>query len=566
MKTKSLILLILFIPVYYSLQAQLPSLQRTGNVTRMIADGKPFLMIGGEFHNSTSSSIAHMENTGIWATIKKGNYNTIIASASWELVEPAEGKFNFEQIDYLIRKAQENDLKIVLIWFASWKNGISSYAPGWVKRDQKKFPLVELPDGTKLNVLSPVGNDNAMKADAAAFSALMRHIKDTDTSHAIIMMQVENEVGVISSPRDFSPVARKAWSSDVPKELIDYLTANKGKLFPELEKVWSANGYLTKGSWEEVFGKSHTNTENWQEYPYYTEEIFMAWNYAKYIGYVAAEGKKELNIPMYCNAWLKSSSSKYPGKYPSGGPLPAVADIWRAAGPAIDFLAPDIYIDEYDWVLKQYSLNGNPIFIPECTFDIAKELYAIGEFDAMGFGPFGLDLKSRMISFHNPDSAAVLNLYKGNGILRGMDQLILNNYGSEKMRGLFVDEETSQQSVVMGDYVIKASLMRNQPQQSGDKPGTGSGSRKTGAALIIRTGDEEFYITGKDVMISFDLKDKNSGLHAVTESVDEGTFVKGNWVPGRRLNGDEGYVVRFGEVNIQRVVLLKSQYDSRILY
>lgn len=566
MKTKSLILMILFFPVCYLLQAQLPYLERTGNVTRLMADGKPILMIAGEFHNSTSSSIAHMENIGIWSTIKKGNYNTIIASASWELVEPAEGKFNFEQIDYLISKAHENDLKIVLIWFASWKNGISSYAPGWVKRDQKKFPLVQLSDGTKLNVLSPVGNDNAMKADAAAFSALMRHIKDTDTSHTIIMVQVENEVGVISSPRDFSPAARKAWGGDIPKELADYLVAHRGSLFPELEKVWSANGYLTKGSWEEVFGLSHANTENWQEYPYYTEEIFMAWHYAKYIGYIASEGKKVLNLPMYCNAWLKSSSSKYPGKYPSGGPLPAVADIWRAAGPAIDFLAPDIYIDEYDWVLKQFSLNGNPIFIPECTFDIAKELYAIGEFDALGFGPFGLDLKSRMISFHNPDSAAVLNLYKGNGILRSMDQLILKNYGSEKMRGLFVDEKISQQSVALGDYVIKASLMRSQPQQSADQSGTGNRPGKTGGALIIRTGEEEFYIVGKDVMISFDLKEKNSGLHAVTEYVDEGTFVDGNWVAGRRLNGDEGYVVRFGEVNAQRVVLFKSQYDSRILY
>mgnify|MGYP001335301409 FL=1 len=123
---------------------------------------------------------------------------------------------------------------------------------------------MQLSDGTKLNVLSPVGNDNAMKADAAAFSALMRHIKDTDSSHTIIMMQVENEVGVISSPRDFSPAARKAWKSDVPKELIDYLTVHKGKLFPELEKVWSSNGYKTKGSWEEVFGLSHTITENWQ--------------------------------------------------------------------------------------------------------------------------------------------------------------------------------------------------------------------------------------------------------------------------------------------------------------
>jgi hypothetical protein len=567
MKAKKISFQILFIISFVSVSAQLPYLQKEGQVTKMMVNGKPFLIIGGEFHNSTSSSIGHMDKTGIWGTIAKGNYNTIIASASWELVEPAEGKFNFDEIDYLINNARENDVKIVLIWFASWKNGISSYIPGWVKRDQGKYPLVQTSDGAHLNVLSPVSNENAMKADAKAFSALMRHIRVTDKDNTVIMMQVENEVGVISSARDFSPAAEKAWKSNVPKDLMDYLKAHKGSLFPELEKIWAANGNKTKGNWEEVFGVSRTNTDNWQEYAFYTEEIFMAYHYAKYIGYVTDEGKKELNLPMYCNAWLKSPTSKYPGKFPSGGPLPEVLDVWRAAGPAIDFLAPDIYTDEYDWVLKQFSSRGNPIFIPESTFDISKELYAIGEFDALGFSPFGLDIESRMINFYNPDSAGLKNLYKGNGILSEMDQLILSNYGSGKMRGMFVDEAATRQSVEIGDFIISATLMQSALQQTAD-PSSGSvrKSRKTGGVLIIQEGDEEFYIAAKDVMISFDLKDKSSKLHAVTESVDEGTFINGEWIRGRRLNGDEGYVVRFGEVNALKVVLFKSEYDNRILY
>jgi hypothetical protein len=567
MKAKKISFQILFIISFVSVSAQLPYLQKEGQVTKMMVNGKPFLIIGGEFHNSTSSSIGHMDKAGIWGTIAKGNYNTIIASASWELVEAAEGKFNFDEIDYLINNARENDVKIVLIWFASWKNGISSYIPGWIKRDQGKYPLVQTSDGTCLNVLSPVSNENAMKADAKAFSALMRHIRETDKENTVIMIQVENEVGVISSARDFSPAAEKAWKSNVPKDLMDYLKAHKGLLFPELEKIWAANGNKTKGNWEEVFGVSHTNTDNWQEYAFYTEEIFMAYHYAKYIGYVTNEGKKELNLPMYCNAWLKSPTSKYPGKFPSGGPLPEVLDVWRGAGPAIDFLAPDIYTDEYDWVLKQFSCSGNPIFIPESTFDISKELYAIGEFDALGFSPFGLDIESRMINFYNPDSAGLKNLYKGNGILSEMDQLILSNYGSGKMRGMFVDEAATRQSVEIGDFIISATLMQSALQKTAD-PSSESvrKSRKTGGVLIIQEGDEEFYIIAKDVMISFDLKDKSSKLHAVTESVDEGTFINGEWKRGRRLNGDEGYVVRFGEVNALKVVLFKSEYDNRILY
>jgi hypothetical protein len=566
MKTKRLLLQMFFLSIFISLQGQLPYLQKNGQVTKLIVDSKPFLMIGGELHNSTSSSIRHMEDIGLWETVRKGNYNTIIATASWELVEPEEGKYNFEQVDYLIGKARENNIRIVLIWFASWKNGISSYAPGWIKRDQKRYPLVQLSDGTRLNILSPVNNENAMKADGRAFAALMRHIREIDTQHNIIMVQIENEVGVISSARDFSPAAQKAWKSDVPSDLIDYLKTHKGRLFPELEKVWSACGYRTTGTWEQVFGISHSNTDNWQEYPFYTEEIFMAYHYARYMGYVAAEGKKELNIPMYCNAWLKSPTSKYPGKFPSGGPLSEVIDIWRAAGPSIDLLAPDIYTDEYVWVLKEFIGSGNPLLIPESTFDIAKELYAIGEYDALGFSPFGLDTKSRMINYYNPDSTGLRNLYKGNGILKGMDRLILDYYGSEKMRGLFVDNEVTSQNVEMGDFVIKASLLRNQSQQSGEQAVTGSRSRKTGGALIIQTGNEDFYIVGKDVMISFDLKAKNTGLFAVTESVDEGTFIDGAWVPGRRLNGDEGYVVRLGEVNALKIRIFKSEYDNRILY
>jgi beta-galactosidase GanA len=87
--------------------AQMPSLQKTGKVTHMMVQGKPFLIIGGELHNSTSSSIGYMEKLDIWGTIEKAHYNTVIASASWELVEPEEGRFNFEQVDYLIKNARD---------------------------------------------------------------------------------------------------------------------------------------------------------------------------------------------------------------------------------------------------------------------------------------------------------------------------------------------------------------------------------------------------------------------------------------------------------------------------
>ncbi len=220
-------------------------------------------------------------------------------------------------------------------------------------------------------------------------------------------MQVENEVGLLdhlgntpgNARRDFSAPANAAYNGPVPGELIKYLSSHKDNLYPELSKVWQNNGSKTSGSWEEVFGKSEfkPDAEDWQFYSYYTEELFSAWNYASYIQKVVAAGKKEYALPMYVNAWLKQPFTYWPGRYPSGGPLPQVIDIWRAAAPSIDFIAPDIYTDEFSWVCKEYTRSGNPLFIPETQRgDIAamRAFYAFGEFDAGCFAPFGIDHES----------------------------------------------------------------------------------------------------------------------------------------------------------------------------
>ncbi len=548
--------------------AQMPSLQRTGKVTHLMVEGKPFLMIGGELHNSTSSSIDYMEKLDIWGTIEKAHYNTVIASASWELVEPEEGRFNFKQVDYLIKNARERNLKLVLIWFASWKNGASTYVPGWVKRNPKTYRYVQNSKGETLNVISPVLNETAMKSDANAFARLMQHIRETDPDHTVIMMQVENEVGVLTSVRDFSPEAQKSWKSDVPADLIAYLQSHKGKLFPELEKVWAANGYKTKGNWETIFGVSTTNTDNWQAYPFYSEELFMAYHYAKYIGTVAAMGKKEKTLPMYCNAWLKQPSGGYPGKFPSGGPLPEVLDVWRAAAPSVDFLAPDIYTDEFDYTLKQFSLGNNPFLILESTFEISKELYAIGEYDVLGFCPFGIDVNGGDFSMAATDDNTLDNLYQGNALLKQMDQLILAQYGSENLRGIYVDEVNPKMQLELGDYLLDFSLATSGTGTT-QNDGTGAGfrkSRKNGGALILRAGPESLYIVGKDIRIAYKLKDPKTGQYAATESVEEGTFVNNQWVPGRRINGDETYFVSFSDVKAVKVVLYKAPFENRMLF
>ena len=505
---------------------QIPHLEKQGTATRLVVEGKPFLMLAGELHNSTAGGFDYMRP--VWKRMADKNLNSIIATISWELMEPEEGKFDFALVDSVIAGAREANLKLVFIWFGSWKNAGSIYIPEWIKKNYKKYPRARDEKGKPLEILSTFGEAAAV-ADANAFAALMRHIKEVDSKYqTVVMIQVENEMGVLdnmgttagNARRDFSDVANLAYNSNVPKELIDYLIQHKQNLYPELIKVWGAHGFKPSGSWEEVFGKSFfkPDRKDWKFYSFYTEELFSAWNYAKYAEKVAAAGKKEYPVPMYVNAWLKQPFSYIPGKYPSGGPLPQVLDIWRAAAPSIDFIAPDIYTDEFKWVCDEYTRSGNPLFIPETRggeVGAARAFYAFGQYDASCFSPFGIDGASAAENDPLDETYAVL---------KKMSPVILQNQGKGTMKGILVDTASRSQQFEMGDYLIKAKLA--------------GGERTTIAGgLIIQTGPAEFIVAGKGLDIFFLPKDSSARIGIL--AVDEGTFENGKWIAQRRLNGDE---------------------------
>ena len=505
---------------------QIPHLEKQGTATRLVVQGKPFLLISGELHNSTCGGFDHMRP--IWKRLAKKNLNSVIATVSWELLEPVEGKFDFSLVDSVIAGARKANLKLVLIWFASWKNASSVYIPSWVKKDYEKYLRARDEHEKSLEILSTFGKASC-EADAKAFAALMRHIKEVDAKQqTVVMMQVENEMGMLdnlgetpgNARRDFSNQANSAYNGPVPKKLIDYLVEHKESLFPELHKVWEVDGFKTAGSWEEIFGKSEfrPEKEDWQFYSYYTEELFSAWNYAGYAEKVAAAGKKEYPLPMYVNGWLKQPFSYWPGRYPSGGPLPQVLDIWRAAAPSIDFIAPDIYMDEFTWACQEYTRSGNPLFIPETRggeFGAARAFYAFGEHDAGCFAPFGID---------NVRSAENDPLDETYDALRKMSSVILENQGKGTMRGILVDTILSVQQFELGNYKIEAKLGGR------EKPDIAGG-------LIINTGPQEFIVAGKALDVFFIPKDDS--LRVAVNAVDEGTFEDGKWVSERRLNGDE---------------------------
>jgi beta-galactosidase GanA len=535
---KKLILFLIFLFMGGNVFAQslsIPHLEKKEDITKLIVKDKPFLILGGELHNSSTSGLEYMRP--IWVHMAQKNLNTVIAPVYWELFEPEEGKFDFTLVDSMIIGARNQNLHLVILWFGSWKNGYSMYVPGWIKNDQEKYPRAKNINGQSFQMLSAFG-ENSMNADARAFGMLMRHIREVDAKYqTVITMQIENEMGLFSTDRDYCDEANKSFNASVPPDLLKYLTANKGKLQPEIDSVWKANGYKTSGKWEELFGKSIVDKKNWKVLSSLTEELFTVYHYANYIENIAAAGKGEYPIPMYVNAWIKQPGmgGGYPGKYPCGGPIPHTLDIWRAVAPSIDFIAPDIYVPRKEaiYTMEQYLRSGNPLFIPEYKHGEEAALlafWAYGQYDAISFSPFAIDDWS-------PDNDPITKTY---AVLSQVQDLILQHQGKGTMAGIYVDSTNRKQEFVLGGYKIIAQLTGVSMAQVAGLTGP---VKETSAAagLVFSVGTDEYIVVGKDFMLSFNpLKPDEKKPFIDMEYMDEGTFVNGKWVTIRRLNGDEG--------------------------
>jgi beta-galactosidase GanA len=532
----SLFVLLLYNSKLYS--QSISYLQQKGSTKELIVDGKPFLVLGGELGNSTASSLDYMRP--LWAKFKAMNLNTILVPAYWDLIEPEEGKFDFTLIDSIIHTSRKNNLRLILLWFASWKNSMSCYAPSWVKTNEKRFPRAQNSAGKGLEILSAFSKKN-LDADKKAFMELMKHLKETDTLHTVIMMQVENEIGMLTEAREYTAEANKEFKSEVSKDLMDYLVKNKDSLVPELRDYWAKTNFATKGNWETVFGKSLA-----------TDELFQAWFYAKYADAVAEAGKKIYPLPMYINAALNYRNVQ-PGQYPSAGPLPHLMDIWQAGAPAIDILSPDFYNPYFKHYCDLYTRRNNPLFIPEIRFepsDAAKVLYATGHYQALGFSPFSLE------STEQPEEEPIGYAYS---ILSQLSPEILKYSGTGKMDGVLLDTTTKTQEIILGNYKLRVShdytLGWSPEAKNPDWPMTG--------CIIIQTGENDFIIAGTGIVVTFSVKNDGNKSAGILQA-DEGIYKDGNWIPGRRMNGDQDHQGRHiripvGEWGIQKVKLY--QYE-----
>ncbi len=455
-------------------------LQKQGTATQLVVHGMPFLILGGELGNSSAACPQDIER--IFQKLKKMGLNPVLVPVYWDLTEPVEGQFDFTLTDKALQQARENDLKIVFLWFGAWKNSMSCYAPLWFKENHKKYPRAYTQSGKPLEIASAF-SEAVYEADHHAFSQWMQHIATVDKEEGtVIMIQIENEIGMLEDARDYSREANKIFNAPVPAEFMTYLQKNKKALHPQMLKKWESQGCKKQGNWQEVFGAD-----------IYTDEIFMAWHYAKYVEGLAQTARSIYNIPLYVNAAMNSRGRK-PGEYPSAGPLAHLIDVWHCGAPSIDILAPDLYDNGFtDWVAR-YKLHNNPLFIPEIRLtdnNSVRAFYIFGEHDAIGISPFSIEDGS-----DSPNSPLVQSYAK----LTELMPLLTKYQGKGLMKGLLFDSENKERIIADDDLTITARHFFTLPW---DPRATNGSIWPEGGGILLKLSKNEYIVAGSGIVLEF---------------------------------------------------------------
>ena len=511
----------------------LPEVRPLNGIQTLFVDGKPFVALSGEVHNSSSSDPTYMLRK-VWPNVENLNLNSLIVPVMWEQIEAEEGVFDFSVVDAVIEQAREREIRLILLWFGLWKNSESMYVPGWMKRDTKTYFLAQRLDGTLYHTISPFC-EAAVEKDANAFAHLMAHIRETDADHTVIIMQVENEIGLHGArpgtERDYSEVGNAYYNSEVPAVLREKLGVS--------------------GTWEEAFGED-------------AAESLMAWAFAAAVEKIASAGKKELKLPCYVNAWLEQPPYRAGMGHPSGGPIVRVHPIWRAAAPSLFGFGPDIYVPYAAEIMEAYAKDGNPLFIPEIRKDAATAtfaLYAVAGHNALCYSPFGIeDVNMRMDEIEGVPMAVLRALeidvsalditgtaealsasYR---ILSNMWPLILEKRGTRQLQAFLCRHDERMQHICkFSKYDILVSYSKKELHQ----PDSGG--------FIVELSENEFLLVGTRYGVQF-LPKIGKNCTIGVEMYQEGDWVDGSWVPGRILNGDERMMPRMTEKPAIRYIKL----------
>jgi beta-galactosidase GanA len=499
-------------------------------------NGQPFFPLGGQARNS--SGYSREESEAAFQAIRLINGNMLEIPVYWSQIEPQEGVYNFDSVDAMLLHARNYQVKLVLLWFGTWKNGNMDYVPAWVKTDPERFKRVISPTGKAVWVLSSHCPAN-LDADRRAFIALCQYLQVEDrTDRNVIALQVENEPGILGSDRDYGPDGQAAFQSPVPTEIISRIkTAGSGKVFD----AWQAAGGRTDGSWAEVFGWAGG-------------EMLTAWSITRYIDAIAEAGKAVYDIPMYVNVWLGEHGWRIPGEsYPSGGAVGRTLDLYKWFAPHIDLIAPDIYIGDdrgYDAMCALYGREDNPLFIPESApggSNAWNIFRALGDYNAIGYAFFAVEHilaedgtlrpEAQLLADSFRCAAAAIPLllaYQGTGKIHTVAQ-------EENQGGYALDLDGWLGVIEFGEFYKDWRHREQRPPE-----------QRRGRGLVFQTGPNEFYLVGGGYRLvlrpilppeqRLDMSvSRDHLLHCLAHyvSVEEGHFMDGEFVVVRERNGDE---------------------------
>lgn len=508
-----------------------------------IVDGKPIILLAGEVHNSSSSSLEYMEQ--VWEKAEALGMNCLLLPVTWELVEPEEGRFDFSLVQGLIEQARVHRMKIAFLWFGSWKNAQCYYAPAWVKTDTRRFRRAEIEKGkgfirikdfysmpyTSLSYLC----DENMRADARAFGRLMAFIREIDSEkHTVVSVQIENETGVMGAARERSDEADALFASPVPVDFVEYMRSAVKFMTPDMKKA--VEGGQARGAWRDVFGHE-------------AEEVFSAYYVARYVDAVAKAGKKEYPLPFSVNCWLNKAGEPA-GMYPSGGPISKMREVWRFCATHIDLYAPDIYLPNFTEICGEHTRRGEALFIPECAthrYAAARNILCIGRYHAACYSPFGFEdmgqpLNAQQMALFGADakdpalkSPQEVEPYgKINRLLDGLMEKLTAQYGTENLQAGSGEFEKAS-LFRMGNVSIWANYIKSE-----------------GACLALRENDGDFWILAYEATLNIVSADpEKPGLDFTL--LEEGRFESGVWLRGRRLNGDEAVGNTYAEPTLLHI-------------
>ncbi|MBQ0928910.1 DUF5597 domain-containing protein [Ideonella sp. 4Y16] len=500
-----------------------PHLVHRDGRAALVVDDQPYLMLGAQVHNSSNYPAALSQ---VWPAVKDLGANTVSVPVAWEQVEPVEGRFDFRFVDTLLAQARQRGLRVVLLWFGTWKNTSAQYTPAWVKLDPKRFPPMVDAQGQASYCLSPFG-EATLDRDRRAFTALMAHLKKVDGQrHTVIMVQVENEVGTHGLARDHGPQAEAAFAQPVPSAVLARQPALPGR--------------PASGTWREVYGD-------------YADEYFHAWAIARYIDTVAASGRREHDLPMYVNAALRDPLEQPPqpwkNNFAAGGPTPEVIAIYKAAAPHIDVVGADLYHAETPKVeatLGQFQRRDNPLFIPEISNApaYARYLWAILGRGSLGVVPFGIDYfnySNAPLGAMATDRSMVQPFAQVYAAFAPMQRSWARWALEGRTAGASEPDDGQERRLTLQGWQLRLAfgewMFGEKAWFPGAPPPPWAGAR-TGGAAVAQIGDDEFILVGQRTRVR--IEPTQPAERAVLLSAEQGRFdAQGRWVSERRWNGDQ---------------------------